>query len=101
MRFCLLTFKRTHQFLAISCLTLTDRILAYIHRQILCELFFLALVLQAGELGMELRPLAPKGGLLQLIHHSGFSTAVHGSGVSNFCVFALYTSLDMASSANP
>ena len=57
----------------------------------LCGLLFLALVLQAGELGVGPGPLASQGTPLQLIlnHHTWV-----WSGLS--CIFSLPTSLHVA-----
>lgn len=57
------SFKRKSGFLAVSLLTLVNRIPSEFHSQILCELFFTALVLWAGELGLGLKHFAPQGDL--------------------------------------
>lgn len=54
-------------FLAAFCLTQMDGIPADFHSQ-LCGLLSQALVLQAGEPGVGLRPLTPLWGPLQLIY---------------------------------
>lgn len=57
------SFKKKSGFLAVSLLTLVNRIPSDFHRQILCGIFFTALVLWAGELGLELKHLDPQGDL--------------------------------------
>ena len=54
-------FKSMLVSLADSCLTLVVRISADFHSQMLCGRLSPALVLGAGEFGMELRLLTPQG----------------------------------------
>ena len=54
-------------------LTWWDGIPAGFHSQMLCGLFFLALVLWAGEPGIELGPLIPQGVPLQSRYPSQFN----------------------------
>lgn len=67
-------FKRSPGFPAAFHFTGMDGILAYFHRQMLWELLFLALVLQAGKPGLGLRLLSALGGYLQSKYFSQFLT---------------------------
>ena len=71
------------------------------HSQMLCGCFFLAVVLWAGELGLGSNSILLKGEPLQMSYPSGNSAASPGSGASPFCISALPTNLDVASSINP
>ena len=93
-------FKRVPVPLSDSCLSIVDRILRNFHIQILCGCLFLAVVSWAGQLSMELRLFTLHGVPLQLPYLSEISAVAHGSQTSAFHVFALPTSLSVASSVN-
>ena len=63
-----------------------------------CGLLFLALVLWAGEPGVEFRPQAAQREPLQLRCPSGFSTIARGCGGAVFMSLVFPASLNMASS---
>lgn len=70
-----------------------------LNSQMLCGLPFRALVLQAEEPSVELKPLTPRGPL-QLRYLFGFSTAARVCGASLFDVSTLPTRLNVASFVN-
>ena len=89
-------------FLAVSHLTVEDKIPTDFHSQMICGVLFPAMVLWAEVPGMVLRPLTFQGGSLQLRYPSGFRTAVYvGARPSLFTAVPFLQILAVASSVYP